>query len=293
MSIRVIQSGLTLFQDQGRKGLTGIGVSNSGAFDPVSYRLANLLLGLENSPACEIVQGVFEIETTKNVVVSIVGHASSHVDNIPVSINTSFQLLENQRLKVEPLDSSPTYLVVAGIEIEQVLGSVSFDTLSSIGPSPVVAGDVFEVMDVSASIGSFLSQKQNYAIDLLHYVPGPEGIDVSGIWSKERVSRIGIRLNREVPVASGSGNLASFPMMPGAIQVPPSGQPVILAVDSGTTGGYPVAGVVIEADLHKLARLGNSITLKPVSLEFAQAAKTQLEKTISASVINPTQMGAW
>ncbi|NBY43356.1 MAG: hypothetical protein EBQ61_00980 [Micrococcales bacterium] len=284
---------MTLIEDQGRYGFREMGISRSGAFDQVSFRLANLLLGTKNEPAFEIIQGRFELETSSNAVVAIVGNAKVYVDSNIVSVNTSFQLLAKQRLLIEPIDSSPTYLVVAGIQVTKVLGSASRDTLSSLGPDAVLAGDQFEVNPTTALIGSFLSVKQEYQANVLHYIPGPMNIDVSGNWSKERVSRIGVRLNREERVESGSGNLASFPMMPGAIQVPPSGQPVILAVDSGTTGGYTVAGVVIEADLHKLARLVDNFSLEPVSLQYANNAKLQLEKTISGAVINPNQMGAW
>jgi len=293
MTLKIIRSGITLIEDQGRYGFGEIGISHSGAFDQVSFRLANLLLGRQNEPAFEIIQGRFELETSSDAIVAIVGNAKAIVDSNLVSVNTSFQILAKQRLVIEPLGSSPTYLVVAGIQITKVLGSASRDTLSSLGPDPVIAGDEFEVDSSNALIGSFLSVKQDYQAHVLHYIQGAMKIDVSGEWSKERVSRIGVRLNREVPVESGSGNLASFPMMPGAIQVPPSGQPVILAVDSGTTGGYTVAGVVIEAELHKLGRLAEKFSLEPVSIEYAKNAKLQLEKTVSSSVINPNQMGAW
>ncbi len=83
--------------------------------------------------------------------------------------------------------------------------------------------------------------------------------------------------------------------MTGAIQVPPSGFPVILGPDCGVTGGYPVAGVVIDADLHKLTRLFNgiSISLIPVTREQAAQAYSALAKAITNAITRPSDLGSW
>jgi allophanate hydrolase subunit 2 len=83
--------------------------------------------------------------------------------------------------------------------------------------------------------------------------------------------------------------------MPGAIQVPPSGLPVILGPDCGVTGGYPVVGVVIDADLYKLARLstGTSISLMPVTQEQAAKASSALAKAITNAITRPSDLGSW
>jgi len=293
MTLRVIQSGITLIQDHGRPGLSDIGVSSSGAFDSVSYLLANSLLGKSGAPAFEILQGKLEFEVASTTCVSVVGNAAVFIGGNRIASNTSFQLLAGQQLLIEPLGTSPCYVVVCGLQVDQTLGSRSFDTLSAIGPAPVQTGAVFELEHVLGFIGNFLSFKPEYSVSVLHYIPGPMAIDISGDWKRESLTRTGVRLNRENPVLGGVGNLPSFPMMPGAIQVPPSGQPVILSVDSGTTGGYPVAGVVIEAELQKLSRLSETFKLEPVTFDYARNAKQKLENSLSSAVIDPNQMGSW
>ena len=83
--------------------------------------------------------------------------------------------------------------------------------------------------------------------------------------------------------------------MPGAIQVPPSGQPIILGPDCGTTGGYPVAGVVISADLHLLSQVQpeQAITLQECSIEEAKIANNKLDNYLANAVVRPTGMGYW
>jgi allophanate hydrolase subunit 2 len=83
--------------------------------------------------------------------------------------------------------------------------------------------------------------------------------------------------------------------MPGAIQVPPSGLAIILGPDCGVTGGYPVAGVIINADLHKLARLtaGSSISLVPMTRAEAAQASQSLAKAIANSITKPSDLGSW
>ncbi|NBQ47506.1 MAG: hypothetical protein EBU33_03505, partial [Sphingobacteriia bacterium] len=99
-------------------------------------------------------------------------------------------------------------------------------------------------------IGSFISTMPKTVATELRYVSGPHSIDVTGRWKIDSTARSGVRLSSPNPLQNSSASLASFPVMPGAIQVPPSGLPLILGPDCGVTGGYPVAGVVIDADLH-------------------------------------------
>jgi allophanate hydrolase subunit 2 len=80
------------------------------------------------------------------------------------------------------------------------------------------------------------------------------------------VSRIGIRLRPAGAVAAGA-SLPSLGVLPGAIQVLPSGDWVVLGPDAGTMGGYPIVGVVVSADLGRLAHVapGQVLQLLPVA----------------------------
>jgi biotin-dependent carboxylase-like uncharacterized protein len=160
--------------------------------------------------------------------------------------------------------------VRGGIAVPPVLGSCSRDTLAGIGPEPLRAGDELpvgpppprwpevDVAPVAALTGAMITAR---------VVPGPrqdwfarpEDL-FAGPW---RVSpdadRVGVRLERgpELPALTRA-NTAELPTegMPlGAIQVPPSGQPVVFLADHPITGGYPVIGTVLDADIDALAQV--------------------------------------
>lgn len=103
-------------------------------------------------------------------------------------------------------------------------------------------------------------------------VPGPHVALPAGTWTVVEASRIGIRLRPlRSPVAGATGTLPSLGVVPGTIQVLPAGDCMVLGPDSGTMGGYPVAGVVCTADLDRLAALmpGDGLDLAPVAVDLA------------------------
>lgn len=105
------------------------------------------------------------------------------------------------------------------------------------------------------------------------------------LWQAEWIvtpnsNRMGFRL--EGPALArrpGAPELLSHGVVPGVMQVPPGGQPIVLMADAQTTGGYPKIGVVIEADLWRLAQapLGAAVRFHRVSLEEAEAARMQVQ----------------
>ena len=296
MSIRVLSPGLTLLQDEGRKDFTQFGVPVSGAFNQVSYRLACELIGEPYSPTFEILGGPFRILAEEDCVVAIVGEAVVSLDGSIAGTDSAFIVKAGQTLSIDNLNS-PAYLAVSGLEVIGVLGSVSWDSLSSLGTPPVSAGDVFRTSMSEANlsaIGSFL-QSSNRTVRTLRYIPGPHLTSVNREWQVKGVSRSGIRLHSETPLEKNQGTIKSFPVRPGTIQVPSSGQPIILGPDCGTTGGYPVAGVVISADLHLLAQLQPEqvITLQECSIEEAKIANNKLDNYLANAVVRPTGMGYW
>jgi antagonist of KipI len=92
---------------------------------------------------------------------------------------------------------------------------------------------------------------------------------------------MGIRLEGVPPGVDGTlgalGDLVSFPMLPGAVEVPPDGRPIVLSVDAPTVGGYPVPFVVIEADAPVVGQLrpGDPVRFEPV--DAATARRLALE----------------
>jgi biotin-dependent carboxylase-like uncharacterized protein len=171
-----------------------------------------------------------------------------------------------------------SYVAFAGgIAVEQVLGSSSTDLLSGLGPAPLAAGDELTLgpsyaePPMATAIPTSLGR-------VLHLDPGPR----ADWFTEESLARVGGE-TYEVGAASNriglrlSGpalerrrdnglpaELPTEPMVLGAVQVPPNGQPVVFLADHPTTGGYPVIGVVRGADLPVCAqaRPGDRITLR-------------------------------
>jgi biotin-dependent carboxylase-like uncharacterized protein len=118
----------------------------------------------------------------------------------------------------------------------------------------------------------------------IRVLPGPEYDSFSeaacdALWSDEWLvtpnsNRMGYRLAGTALERNEKVNLLSHAVMPGTIQVPPNGQPIILMSDAQTTGGYPKIGSVIHADLWKLAqiRLNGALRFIPATQFEARAA---------------------
>lgn len=298
MTIKIVQTGITLLQDAGRFGFSEIGVPRSGAFDSYRYQLCCALVAGENIPAFEIFSGTFEITTDQDLVLAIVGPAQVLVDGKMSFSGQTLSVGNGQKLSVTPTGNGPAYLVITGLQVDMVLNSASNDSLSGLGPKHVRVGTEFNVItniEDQRNVGSFIDAKTEADNFTFRYIPGPHEIAVSGVWKVFSTTRIGIRLESDNPTEPGSANLASFPVMPGCIQVPPSGQPVILGPDCGTTGGYRVAGVVIAADLHLLARLkpGMDLELRSVTIDEAKLAQARLSQQLAKAIIRPSGFGSW
>jgi allophanate hydrolase subunit 2 len=298
MTITILSAGITVIEDNGRYEYTSLGVPVSGAFDKLSYALACNLINEANAPVFEILRGPFQLLTDVAILLSVVGDAQVSIDGAVSSVNSVFVLESNKTLSVTPIIDAPVYLAIKGLLAPAVLGSASHDTLSNLGPLPLIDGQSFETLELDRNdfaIGSFISTLPKSVVSELRYVAGPHSIDVKGTWKVDSIARSGVRLSSPQPLQNTASALASFPVMPGAIQVPPSGLPVILGPDCGVTGGYPVAGVIIDADLHKLARLstGTRISLMPVTKEQAAKASSALAKAITNAITRPSDLGSW
>ncbi|MEU0567906.1 biotin-dependent carboxyltransferase family protein [Nonomuraea sp. NPDC005983] len=161
-----------------------------------------------------------------------------------------------------------TYLAVrGGVAVEPVLGSRSTDSLSGLGPEPLRSGALLPVGDVRAlpPITVDLAPPRDARPAVLRVLPGPrDDWFVPGALAdlcagpyqvSQDSNRVGVRLSgRELARARG-GELPSEGMVAGAVQVPPSGQPIIFLADHPPTGGYPVIGVLATANLPIAAQL--------------------------------------
>jgi biotin-dependent carboxylase-like uncharacterized protein len=272
-TLEIIKTGpLALLEDLGRPGLAHMGVTRSGAADRRSHTLANRLVANPNDRATvEVMFGGFSARAHgDDVAIAVTGaDASPSVNGVPFGTNSIHYAHDGQVISLgSPNSGLRSYLAVrGGIEVAPVLGSRSYDVMSAIGPQPLQAGDVLNVGDHTDDFPE-LDQAPVAAIadDLLEVlvVPGPRDdwfTDPDALvhtdWiATDRSDRVGMRLaGRPLQYRWPDRQLPSEGATRGAIQVPPNGLPVILGPDHPVTGGYPVIGVVGDADIDKIAQI--------------------------------------
>jgi allophanate hydrolase subunit 2 len=281
--IRVFLAGMVLLQDAGRAGLESIGVAASGPFDSVRYdALVSLLRSDRTLPSFEILAGRLQLGVDLATVMAVVGHASVAVNSVQVGANQVFAVSPSDMVTVDRDRAAygPVYVAVRGMRAGQVLGSSSTNTMTDLGLPSVSAGVTFpvlpEALDASL-IGRFRVPGPTVMPNCLRFIAGPHPGPARFSVHVSAVSRSGVRLTPiEGPTPAGVSSMASFPVLPGAIQLPPSGGPIILGPDAGVTGGYPVIGVVINADIHLISRLRPGEPLRFQSVTAEEAAHAQI-----------------
>ncbi len=280
MSVRVLRVGpLATIQDLGRPGWMHVGVSPSGAADRESHRLANALLGNDAGAATiEVLLGGLELEALAPTWVAVTGaDCSSKVDGHRVDWAAPVPLRTGQRLRLGWASVGIRAYVAfsGGVDVEPVLGSRSRDTLSGLGPEPLHTGMVLPVgPGFSRPATDFAPAPRPTGEQLnLRAHSGPRadwlGGDLAGsYWVIDSDSdRVGIRLQgpplSRHPSRVGS-ELPSEPLIRGAVQLPPSGLPVVFMADHPVTGGYPVVAVLDDrsCDLLAQGRPGQSLTFR-------------------------------
>jgi len=274
---------LALLEDLGRPGYADVGVTASGAADRASHRLANRLLANPDDHATIETVGGFTAQVSGgDVDIAVTGADSGPaVDGKPFGTNCIRRIHDGQVVSLGTLRSGMrSYVGVrGGFEADPVLGSRSFDTMSGIGPAPLRPGDV---LTVGLPSDRFPELEQAPAAPIpggiveLRVIRGPRDdwfaepdVLIRTEWTvSDRSDRVGLRLAGPAVTHRWPGRqLPSEGATRGAIQVPPGGQPVILGPDHPVTGGYPVIGVVAEADTDKLAQLrpGQPVRMRWIS----------------------------
>lgn len=269
----VVDAGLvTTVQDRGRPGFAHLGVPRSGALDQGALRTANRLVGngLDDAGLETTLTGCV-LRAIGTQVVAVAGaFAAVAVDGRPMPWGARLVVPHGALVTIGPAQQGVRCVVAVagGIQVPAVLGSRSRDTLSALGPEPLSAGDRLPVgshsaMDANAAEVPF--QPLGHRIGM---VPGPHADwcdleRLTGPWDVAAESdRVGIRL-QGTPVRRRLGEVPPFAMVLGAVQLPPSGLPVVLLADHATTGGYPVVAVVAPEDIDTCAqwRPGDRVTL--------------------------------
>ena len=275
--LRVLAPGLqSLVEDAGRPGLSAWGVSRSGAADQGSLRQANRLVG--NPPTAAVVEnagGGLAVEAIGDVVVAVTGAdvpllVATAEEDLDQPLGAPFVLHDGDVLEVgAPRAGLRAYLAVrGGVDAPEVLGSRSTDSLAALGVPPLGAGDE---LPIGPAPSDAVGQPEpppavpGPGVAALDLVPGPDldwfdrtALDafLAEEWTvTPRSDRVGVRLAATPIPHRREGELDSQGIVRGAIQVPPSGQPVLFLADHPATGGYPVIGVVADHHLDRAAQL--------------------------------------
>jgi biotin-dependent carboxylase-like uncharacterized protein len=303
---------LTTVQDLGREGFGPMGVSPSGAADPVSLRLGNRLVGNpENAAALEMTLLGGEFRFPEGGIIALTGSDfGATLHEAPDATRaarlwTSIEVAPGQTLRLGPTRSGARcYLCVnGGIRLRPFLGSASTHLLSGLGGfegRPLRKGDV---LDIGAYSGVF--HKRTVAPRVLdrlaprktlRVTAGPQAdwfpAPVRAVFFEsayrvtEEANRMGLRLTGPSVTAPHAGQMITEGVSLGAIQVPPGGQPILLFVEQQTTGGYPKIANVIAADLSSVGQLRprDEIRFELLSLETAVSILAEEEKLLAGAV---------
>lgn len=264
-------------QDLGRFGFCKYGIPQSGAMDRNSMRAANRLVGNDEShPVIEYALMGMQLEALENTVVGIAG-ATMKVNGQPIQ-SGSVVLEKGDMLELSPPEKVYAYLAIGGlIKAQNDFGSYSTYLMGRFGGIEGRALKTNDVIDTEGGLGlvepvSKTPVHAQFSPVEIRFIKGPEAdhlkdsLDQTTFTVDPSSNRMGIRLNGQALGCSIS-EIASSAVIPGTIQLPANGQPIILMNDCQTTGGYPRIGVVPIEDLGKLSQVrpGQSVVLYEVT----------------------------
>jgi biotin-dependent carboxylase-like uncharacterized protein len=262
---------LTTVQDRGRPGWAHLGVPRSGALDRPAADLANRLVGNDGSAALlETTLGGVALTTSTALTVAVTGaECAVSVAGRAVAFAEPVRVPAGATVRVgRATRGVRSYVAVAGgVAVDPVLGSRATDILAYVGPAVLRVGDVLPVGEpVGPPSGVDVGSARPFlrpAVLRLHPGPRDDWFDATALATLTGTSyavsgdsnRVGLRLEGTALVRRRDGELPSEGLVLGAVQVPPSGQPLVFLHDHPTTGGYPVIGVVDPDDLWQCAQL--------------------------------------
>ncbi len=310
-------SALATVQDQGREGYLRYGVGTSGAMDRLALSVGNLLLGNpEDAAGIEIPLFPFRIRFLEDLAFALTGaDCAARLGERPVLPWWTAQAKKGDVLTIGvPASGTRCYLSLAGgVDVPVVLGSRSTQLRGQFGGyngRQLQKGDVVQAVR-AASTGldeqtrdtGFGTVPPEYSLPGPLAVPAadaaetvvrvlpaaeydryqPESLDAfwrEGWKVTPQSDRYGCRLAGPALNAIHTLEKRSHGIVPGVIQVPHSGQPIIQLRDAQPSGGYPKIGTVIEADLWRLAqaRIGTKIRFVQTTYPEAVAALEEVER---------------
>jgi antagonist of KipI len=286
---------LTSIQDLGRHGFSQFGVPPSGALDIFSFRVANLLVGnLEEEACLEITLTGLKLKALSEVVIAVTGgDLSPTLNEEPLEMWKTHVLVEGDRVAFKDVRKGcRSFLAVSrGFAVPQVLGSRSTYLSGKFGGlegRPLKGGDILHAPGLRPALNHLgLRFPKDCVLPLekeicLRVIPGPQDhhFTESGFETfyssfylvTPQCDRMGVRL--EGPKIERRSDveesIISEGLIPGNVQVPGDGKPIIILTEL-VTGGYTKIATVISVDLPRVAqgKPGDRVRFEPITIEEA------------------------
>lgn len=307
MELTILKPGLlTTIQDRGREEYRKFGVSVSGTMDPLSFRIANILVGNEENTAVLEVTLVgptirFDAETLFTVTG---GNLSPQLNNEEIPMWTAIKAKPGDELTFGKYQhGARAYIAFAGgIAVPEVMGSKSTFMRGEYGGlegRALKRGDTIPLGEPSIAIDTIRGRRLRHQ-DIpdfkteraIRFIFGPhtsafEEDSIRAFLTEPFIvsnasDRMGYRLEGGTLQHKGVADIISDFITIGTIQVPGSGQPIIHMADCGTSGGYTKLGVIISEDIPYIAQKkpGDKLTFTNVSVDFAQDTMIERENLL-------------
>lgn len=295
---------LMTLQDAGRLGWQRIGLSPSGALDLRALCAANALVG--NSPLTPAIE-LFWYGARLRAIGGVVRLALAGAD-FPMRIgderiasHTSFRLSPGEPLVIGHACRGGVAMLACegGYQVGATLGSVSLHVRAEVGGHngrPLAPGDLLPVLEATSSRSAYAMNPLPLGFgDTIRVVQGPQfdqfGPAVRSAFFDSEFTvtadcdRMGFRLSGPRIRSSRGHNIVSDGVVAGSIQIPGSGQPIVMMADRQTTGGYPKIATIITADQALLAqrRPGEKVRFRSVTIEEAQTALRRYRQDLDAT----------
>jgi antagonist of KipI len=315
MALEVIDvNGLATIQDSGRKGWRRFGVPASGPMDVFAFRAANALAGNpSNFAVVEIGLGDMTFRALQDCVIAVAGAGyklSIYLWEFPLW--SSFFVRSGWTIRFDKMeDGMWAYLAIAGgIQTQPTLGSRSTYLRGAFGGlegrhlragDRLPTGKPLHALDSLAARTLPIEARPSYSnAPIIDIIMGPQtkyfnnkSIEtfLSSEYSISLTSdRMGYRLEGPVLTHRSNAELISEGMTFGAVQVPASGQPMLMMADCPTTGGYPKIAAVAGADLPLLAQSipnKSKIRFQETTIAKSQKKYRNLMNSLESSILEP------
>lgn len=296
MEITVIRAGmLTTVQDLGRRGYRAAGVPLGGAVDALALRLVNLLVGnAEDAAALEFTLVGPELEFSSEVMIALGG---GDFGSWPLWQPVRVRAGERVKLGAARTGCRGYLAIAGGFDVPVVLGSRGTYLRAKLGGWEGRAlrdGDVLRASEISRPVlGRWHIDERILpvysAAVTVRCVRGAQADEFGETFTTTefkvtaKSDRMGARLSGPVVTRNVAHELVSTTVVPGTVQVPPDGQPIVLLADAQTIGGYPQIAHVLTVDLPLVAQLrpGDTVRFREVTLAEAHESMRTRERAMA------------